>query len=291
MRRKCRYYVSGYFCSGVRTQQLGVSLIELMVGILIGILVVMAALLNFDSTIQSSVVVRDASRLEQQANFVMDAIGLQIKQAGAINVTSSFPGSAQASKVEFENFAALNGSDWGNRKIIVTGGDGAGNNPDTLTVTYSEPSNGNGGINQNCSGSNAVPFPRAATGSGTAPAVATPQVVSTITVNSGNLTCGIEGVAGSEQVLANNVVDFQVRYLINNGTSVATRTATEMAGNWAGIDGIEVCLHLRGERERAAPTAEVAPAFVDCAGQVIQADGRLHRVVRNVFRLRNSASL
>lgn len=270
--------------------QRGVSLIELMVGLTVGILVVLAALLNFGSVNTSSLVVSEASRLEQQANAVMDAIGQQIKQAGAMNVVSSFPGSTQLNKVEFENLAALNGSDLGARKVIINGIDGDNGAPDTLTIAYSVPSSG-GGIAQNCAGDNAVDYPPAPS-SGAASLTTSRQVVSTLSVSNGSLTCGMAGVAGvTPQPLAMNVANFQVRYLVNTGDNATTRRATDIGTNlaaWAGIDGVEVCLHLTSDSTQAATAA---PAFLDCLGQPINADGRLHRVARNIFRLRNSASL
>ena len=268
-----------------RHSQRGVTLIELMVGILIGMLVVAVALLTLSSTRSSSVVVNDVTRLEQQTNMTMDVIGQQIKQAGAMNVVPSLVGAATG-KVEFENFATLNGADLGTRKVIVTGSDGADGAPDTLTISYSEPING--GMSQNCSGTNPVAYPLTPV-AGPAPTATSQQVVSTLSVDDGNLTCGVIGVAGTTQPLATNVADFQVRYLVNDGVNpVTTRTATQVGANWTGIDGVEVCLHLTGESSQTAPAA---PSFVDCSGNAIAADGRLHRVARNTFRLRNSASL
>lgn len=270
--------------------QNGVGLIELMVGLTVGILVVLAALLNFGSVNTSSLVVSEASRLEQQVNVTMDAIAQQIKQAGAMNLVSSLPGSTQLEKVEFENLAALNGADLGTRKVIVRGSDGAGGAPDTLTIAYSVPSGG-GGIAQNCAGDNAIDYPPTPS-SGGAPAATSRQVVSTLAVTGGSLTCGMAGIAGvTPQPLATNVVNFQVRYLVNTGDRATTRTATQVGANWtdwAGIDGVEICLHLTSDSRQAAVAA---PQFTDCLGNAINADGRLHRVARNIFRLRNSASL
>ena len=67
-----------------RHSQRGVTLIELMVGILIGMLVVAVALLTLSSTRSSSVVVNDVTRLEQQTNMTMDVIGQQINAKGVI---------------------------------------------------------------------------------------------------------------------------------------------------------------------------------------------------------------
>ena len=263
--------------SALRHQH-GVSLVELMVGILIGMLVVAVALLTLSSTRSSSLLVDEATQLNQQVNMTMDVIGQQIKQAGAMNLFTP-PGGNQ---VEFENFAALNGSEMGTRKVVVRGQDGTGSAPDTLTVTYSAPSGG--GMSQNCSGTNPVSYPIAAASA----AATSQQVVSTIAVTSRSLTCGIAGVSGSAQPLATNVEDFQVRYLTNNGIDSRSRTATDVGADWTGIDGVEICLHITGESSRVAPQA---PPFVDCSGNDIAADGRLHRVARSTFRLRNSAAL
>lgn len=288
--------------SSAKLLQRGVSLLELMVGITIGLLVVLAALGTTLMTQTSSGIVSDSARLEQSTNMVMNVIGEQIRQAGAMNLrtfefaAASVPsGAADATEsaqlpVVFDlDFAALNGAGPNDRKIIINGSDGDGTQSDTITFTYAQPPAGAAvaqGINQNCAGDNPIDYPlAAASASGSSK-----QVVNTITITNGSLTCASPG--NTAQPLVENATEFQVRYLRSSGAGVQLLSATEIAstgGDWAGIDGVEICLHLTGDANKA-PTAPNA-AIKNCAGNAIAQDGKLHRVVRNVFNLRNGAAL
>ena len=69
-----------------RAQQRGMTLVELMVGITVGLLVTLAAIGTVYMTKVSSVTLVDSARLEQETNMVMNVIAEQIKQAGARNL-------------------------------------------------------------------------------------------------------------------------------------------------------------------------------------------------------------
>ncbi len=276
--------------------QRGISLLELMVGITIGMLVVLAALGTVFMTKASSVTVSDSARLEQETNMVMQIIAEQVRQAGAINVVSVAPPAAVASAmgddvllpVSYEDFAGLNGAGGLTRKIVLSGT--SGTDTDSITFTYAQPKAGAAGgfqgVALNCAGENAILYPTTGT-----PAAQSTQVVSTLQVTAGNLTCGTPG--GTPQPLASNVAEFKVRYLRNNGNTAKYQTAAQIessGADWTGIDGIEICLHITGEASNAATTAPNA-AIRNCEGSAIANDGRLHRVARNVFQLRNSMAL
>ena len=288
-----------------RLAQRGLSLLELMVGITIGLLVTLAALGTVHMTKTASIAVSDSARLEQQTNMVLNLIAEQVRQAGAMNLTTfsstASPATAEENSpalVMFDmDFAALNGASSSTRKVIVEG-KSISENFDSITFTYSQPVAGTAtgsyqGMAQNCAGEGAIQYPLESS----SPATQSPQVVSTLyaqqsnTDTTPNLYCATPGQV--PQPLASNVAEFKVRYLRNNGNTARTLTAEQVSASsegWAGIDGLEICLHLTGEATKAAPAAPNA-AVKNCAGKTIANDGKLHRVARNVFQLRNSASL
>ena len=69
--------------SALKTRQLGASIMELMVGITIGLLVVIAALGSLVYTHVSSTTMVDATRLQQKADSTFRLINFQTLQAGA----------------------------------------------------------------------------------------------------------------------------------------------------------------------------------------------------------------
>jgi len=109
-----------------RAQQRGMTLVELMVGITVGLLVTLAAIGTVYMTKVSSVTLVDSARLEQETNMVMNVIAEQIKQAGARNLEPSLtPAGGNADElllpVRYQDFAGLNGASATQRKIVVQG--------------------------------------------------------------------------------------------------------------------------------------------------------------------------
>ena len=272
------------------TRQRGVTLIEFMVGLVVGMLVVLAGLGSMVFTYGSARAMSDNAGLEQRATLVMTQIGQQIKQAGAINgymsganpdmgTTTANAISASASGaglISFDN----RGSDI---PANVFGQDG-GARADTLVISYARPNDGSPAFN--CIGQDGPDSPYAAA-SGVA------QIVNQFSVDdNANLVCGdaasiVPGVEGgaANQPIAANVKDMRVRYLLTaaNG-SVASQTATQVAGNWGAVNGLQVCLEMQGE-----PTGATPQDYDDCQGNPVHnADGRVHRIVRQIFSLRNS---
>ncbi len=286
-----------------RAQQRGMTLVELMVGITVGLLVTLAAIGTVYMTKVSSVTLVDSARLEQETNMVMNVIAEQIKQAGARNLEPSLtPAGGNADElllpVRYQDFAGLNGASATQRKIVVQGKTNAPNF-DQITFTYSQPPAGTAantfqGMAQNCAGEGAIQYPLP---TGSTPVAQSMQVVSTLRTSTSagatNLICVTPDAIAASQPIASNIAEFKVRYLRNNGSVSRILTANEVEASsegWAGIDGIEVCLHITGEATKAASTAP-STSIKSCAGNPIPNDGKLHRVARNVFQLRNSASL
>lgn len=266
--------------------QRGVSLVELMVGLAIGMLVVMAALSSVLFTRMSARSLSDSAQLEQQATVVMNMLGQQFKQAGAFNaVAFNTAGGTGAVVFDQRSYVGLMASNPG--LVRVQGTDGTGSAADTVTLSYEQPNDGS--FAGNCIGQGAISFPPNGSPS-------SQQIVSQLSVStsSRSLLCGS---AGQLQPIAANVEDMQVFYLtqLPGSFKIMRQTATELGNNaaaWAGVDAVEICLHMTGD-ETKSRGSDFQQTFVDCKGQSVttnQNDLRVHRVIRQTFQLRNTGA-
>jgi type IV pilus assembly protein PilW len=153
--------------------QRGMTLIELMVSLLIGMLVVLAAMGSLMMTNTSSRASTNSAALEQTATLAMMQISQQISQAGSI-VANSNTGSVVGSSLPYITFdtSALGGVNSASPMVSIYGVDG-GTNPDTLVFSYTAPNDMTNSI-VNCIGK----APEAITGS------SQQRVINHFTINS-----------------------------------------------------------------------------------------------------------
>ena len=267
-----------------RRTQHGLSLIELLIGITIGLLVVIAALGSLSFTQVTSTAVGDSARLQQKANSAFRTMGFQLRQAGATEVSQAGPA------VRFSS--QFNG--WNGAGRSLDGVEGSGT-PDTLRLSYEDGSGA-----RDCLGN-----PPTAT--------AGIRVDNVFYVNSGKLMC--KGADGTIQAILDGVEDFQVTYGLQNVTALAIPavlaasgaasaaaipasasfryfTATDApfgpalpasavtAPGWS----VTVCLQLRGDVRGDLPAGT---SVAGCSGAVA-GDGYVRRVYRNTFSLRGT---
>lgn len=244
-------------------RQRGISLIELMVGIAIGMLIVVAAIGTMLYTRASSTTIGDSARLHQDAATAFRIIGETVRQTGARRLVEA------GGNVEFNpNFVGLSTT-----AVITISGTNGATTPtiaaDTLRIAYDSDSV----IDvTDCLGSVA--------GSGTN------NITNTFDVNAGNLRCNGNAASGSTtQPLVQNVEDFQVWYGIRDDTEALRYVTATAVGNWSTVrvETLMVCLRLSGETQ-SNPTA----ATVGCNGEAVAADGRIRRIFTRVFNLRNA---
>lgn len=241
--------------------QRGVSLIELMVGIAIGMLIVIAAIGSMLYTRASSTTVGDSARLYQDASTAFRVIGETVRQGGARRL------SPIGGNVEFNpNFTGLGSA---TQSAVISGNNGATTPTiagDTLNVAYDS----DGGITiTDCLGNIANS--------------AANNITNTFDLVDGNLRCNGNAAATTAQPLIQGVEDFQVWYgLRNTGETFRYRSAGDVA-DWNQVETVMVCLRLSGET-RSNPTA----ASVGCNGEAVAADGRIRRVFTRVFNIRNA---
>src|ERR1700712_292745 len=121
------------FASG-RRHQGGVSLVELLVGLTLGLMVVAAAIGTLIVSRTASGAVGDLSQLQQQGSYALRVIAVQMRQAGSIAPVKDSITSLYSFSDAFIGF--------GGNSSVVTGSDGAGSSADTVSVS-NEPLDGN----------------------------------------------------------------------------------------------------------------------------------------------------
>ncbi|MBK9571348.1 MAG: PilW family protein [Rhodoferax sp.] len=265
-------------------------MIELLIGITIGLLVVIAALGSLAFTQVTSTAVGDSARLQQKANSAFRTMGFQLRQAGATEVVF-FAGTGRVA------FSGQPNTGWNGTGVAITGLDGSGSTPDTLRMSYEDSSNP-----RDCLGNRPI-------------ATVGVRVDNEFFVDTGRLMC--RGADGTPQAIVDGVEDFQVTYGIQTTTvlpspavpaasGVASAPAVAAATNYQTFTAVTapfgpplpvgllpppgwsvtVCLQLRGDVRGDLPTGT---STVGCSGTVA-GDGYVRRAYRNTFSLRSTLS-
>lgn len=271
--------------------QRGVTLIELMVGVAIGLLVVAVAMGALMVSRGVSGTVSDASGIQQQAAYAMRVIGLQLRQAGSLylnpNPTNAASDNVLTAPVAFETTAPASGA--ANGFDPATHTLSGASDPVTLTVgyrRYKEPVHANAAeqaLARNCTG-------------GPANTSEDQRVESVFQLNGSDLRCAGNG-AGAQPIVQ-NVANFQVRYLLQDlselGNAKIQYVAAGAVGsaNWSRVQAVEVCLVLYGVEPIDMPSGST---YTDCDGSTKvdmstltgERARRMHIAFRNVFQLRS----
>ena len=282
----------------VRRRQHGISLLELMVGMAIGLLVIAVAMVGLMASRSLSGTVSDASLLQQQASFIFRVIGQQVRPAGSLYLNLQQPDASSSKNVAttpvvFETTAAA-----------VSGGNSYTPKTDTLSGTDTQLTVGYRRFKEavftqttvqtlarNCLGGPAV--------------TATDQrFVNVFARNGSDLRC--TGNA-TTQPIAGNVANFQLRYLQASGQNTGSPKvqyvdADTAQADWSRITGVEVCLVLYGNEAIDMPTTpatgEGSSTYLDCDGSEINMTAlpaprtkRMHMVFRNTYQLRSQGVL
>lgn len=290
--------------------QRGVTLVELMVGIAIGLLVVAVATSALMVSRGISGTVSDASGLHQQAAHAMRVIGQQVRQAGSLYLNLNPTGAATtdpAAPVALE--------------VVSPGADASGNtsfNPTKDTLATQQTSDGRTilgvgyrrypeplfdgttiSLARNCIGEQG--------GAGT-----NDKRIESIFMldNDGNLRCGDNPNSKPSlgftslptspgQTIIRNVANFRVRYLVQNLATLGApqinyvEAASFNTSDLARVQGVEICLVLYGDERINLPAGS---EYTDCDGSRVDMTAaalpanrrnRMHLMFRNVFQLRS----
>lgn len=274
--------------------QRGVTLIELLVGITIGLLTVAVAMGALMVSRGVSGTVSDVSEIQQQASYAFRVLGQQLRQAGSLKLKLA------AAKDSSDTSAPLVGDPVA-FETSFTGGDGSSFNPATDTLSgkdtpgtgeyalsvgyrnYTEPvytSASAQSLQRNCLG-----------GKGSDALVQSRFVLNTDT---NELRCDGNGQV---QPIIRNVANFQVRYLMQTAAGSGSPNmryvdAATVGTNWPQVFGVEVCLVLYGNEPIDLPAGST---YTDCDGATAvnmttlaaPRNRRMHMVFRNVYQLRS----
>ncbi len=232
--------------------QCGMTLIELLAGLAVGLLVIAAALGTFALSHGISSTIDDITQLQQQGSFALRVIGTQLRSAGSIEPAHD----GETGLYAFERGAGA----------IIHGADGHGGGADSLSV-FMPPTHALAEQLRDCLGNRLDP-------DATADA--------TFAVNeAGELTCTSRRKSAP---LIGGVADFQISYRlhVDGGLRIMNAAETDAGDLWPAVQAVEVCLDLQGSVE--VPGAEMP--YKDCAGEDRPRRRRTHLVFRNVFDLR-----
>ena len=257
------------------SRQRGVTLIELMVGIAIGLLVVAVAMGAVMVSRGVSGTVSDASQIQQQAAYAFRVIGQQLRQAGSIrlDLASNKDDSQPIDPADVVAFETT----FNTTTQTVSGLDSPGAGQFKLSVgyqNYTEPSF-----------ISALPVSLFRDCLGAQPSATIIRSQFVLTAN--ELRCA--GNDNVSQAVIRNVNAFTVSYLIQTDAltgmpQIRSVNAATAAADWSRVFGVEVCLDLMSEERVDLPAGST---YVNCDGNPTAFGGRLHMVFRNVYQLRS----
>ena len=289
-------------------QQRGATLIELMVGLVIGLLVIAVAMSALMVSRGISGTVSDASGIQQQGAYILRVISQQLRQTGSLYLNPDPAGGGTSTDVlspvafeikanavsggnSFEQESVLAGASdtvttgfrrYPDNVFLVAGTEAAASTPATFGTDY---------LARNCVG---------APGNSS-----TDQRVESIFAfdsAKNELQCGGNGAAA--QPIARNVAQFQVTYMVQTTDAVGSKVqftkgsdmptaATDPA--WRRVQGVQVCLVLYGSEPIDMPAGS---SYTDCAGTSVNMTtltgdrkNRMHLLFRNTYQLRSQGLL
>jgi type IV pilus assembly protein PilW len=229
-------------------------LVDLLVGLGIGLLVALAAQDSLLQSQRAATAVNESNRLQQDASTALRILGHQLKQTGAPVLVDATAGQVRIQREVSDNQGGALG-----------GTDGGAQGPDTLSVAYPLDATADA---RDCLGQS--------------PAGTT--VRSTFRVSGQELQCLGSAARPTYQALVAGVEDFQVWYGVRQGDTLQYRPASAVP-EWSTVVTVQVCLVLVGE-SRTYPAPSIGAQ--GCRDNKLQAqDGRLRRVFRQVFSLRH----
>ena len=270
--------------------QKGVTLIELMVGITIGLLVVATATGALLASRGISSTVSEASNLQQQAAYAFRVMGQQIRQAGSIQLDlnpsisqiSTSDSNAAMIPVAFDPPDPAGTRPPFNRSASTLSG---GTEP-SLTTGYQNyfeytTTSSSTSLLRDCLGQNP-----ATSSSGTL--VATPVITSKFErkAATNELVCTSTG-SNSAQPIIGNHTDMKVRYLeqASNASNMKYLNSNEVT-NWSRIYAVEVCLELSGTDKISTSDTK----YDNCSGTSTSYGDRMKMIFRNIYQIRSQGN-
>lgn len=267
--------------SSIQDKERGATLIELLVGLTIGLLTISVGLGAIMVSRGVTTTVSDTTTLQQQASYAFRVIGQQLRQAGGrpLNAAADPRDAAtfvQPPAVSLSSSQPIAGLDTptASQFIIslryVNASESIYPSPPSSTPIE-------GYLIRDCLGSN----------SGIASA---PIVLNELRKNGTDLECS--NSTGNVQPIISNLVDLRIRYLQQKLNLADKQPQFRYASaanlgptDWPEVYGIEVCLELEGEQV----IDTVGASYTKCDGTTATRGNKLRMVFKNIFHIRNHA--
>ena len=235
--------------SSSRLRQAGMTLIELLVAITIGLFIIGAALMVFQSTSGIGQQISELAQVRQEGAHAFRVIGKQAREAGSV----------EPNYIAVNNTFRFDPITWISATPISTWTPPVGS--DFLSISQQLQSSPSYTARvRNCLGES----------------VTSAQRRSDFYLNNGNLMCETGSNPGGQPIIS-NVSAFKVRYRVRS--SGTTKQFVTTPTDWALVDAVEVCLDLIGTK--TTPTA--GANYTNCDGNSVSRGNRLHVVQRNLF--------
>jgi type IV pilus assembly protein PilW len=257
--------------NGLPGKQRGLSLLELLIAMALGVLLVAGIGTIYIGSNQTYRVQENSARLQETGRFALEVIGRSLRQAGAAaNMTA--------------NLTAATTQCVAPTCVAVNGANGVGAASDTLTVQfYAGLDENNVGAwgGRDCTGG----FANADT-----------LVTNAIALAGTDLRC--TGSVGGAQPLISDIEDLQVLYGVDNDGSADQSadfyTPAPTAAQWPNVVNARVCVLARSVNIGLVGTAQ---RYLNCGGALgtstgvaaftTAGDSRLRRTFVATFNLRN----
>lgn len=242
-----------------RPQQRGLTLVELMVAMTLGLLILLAVSSIYLGSRQTFRMQEDNARLQETGRYALEVMGRSIRQAGFWNMPINPVATA----------TAFGGTP-------ITGANGAAGAPDTVTVQF------DGLIgDRDCEGTvlaaNAV-------------------IAEAYSLSGSNLVCDGNDALAAASPLVSDIEDVQILYGIDTNKDQSADRYMATPANWAQVVSARVCVQARSANSvnnapqtflncaGALGTAATAAAAFTAAGA---GDLRLRRTFVATYNLRN----
>jgi type IV pilus assembly protein PilW len=234
-------------------KQSGMSLIEVMVAMTIGLIILIALGYFFLSSTRINRTTDDVSRMQESGRNTLELMGKAVRQAGyRRDVDEKFGGSAGA--------------------LVMEGTNGSGTAADSITVRYNAQEDGD----VDCTGT-IVPA-----GTDESPNM----VTATFAISGGALTCN-NGT--STVTLVDNIEDMQIGYGIDSerdGAIDAAYINNPTATQFAQVAAVQVTLLTKGPSKNVTTNSQTLSYN---GADITKSDGHLYQVYSATFTVRNQA--
>jgi type IV pilus assembly protein PilW len=288
----------------IKIKQRGMSLIELMVGLTIGLLLALVASATYLYSKQGFNATSETSQVEENGRFAINLLSRYIQSAGHVMLdpTSKFPDGARDDRLFGCDFGFQSVSPSYNFACNTSAVTGTLPSSSIKTIFETDKPNNTSG---NFEGANCIGLQSSAVVVGAV--TKTYQVTSYFyisetvvkteygTTTMGELSCIpgdlSTGVSASSQPVVPGIVQMDVRYIVgseaSNSRTALSAASVATAASWGTVSAVEICVMAKSVLVGVNDTGRV---HTDCKGNNITAEpNAVYRNFRSRINLRNTA--